>query len=195
VPSRQSVASEQRPEPRQAADEHQLQQHRRADQEPGQSAERHSVSARCATQQQVAGGVPPRDAKHRGVKPAGRGEPLRRRDASLAVTRQDAIGYCFHADRLLRGAGLSASRSLGAERSLGFVYTHAPSFRPNEHCSQRRSPASLRLARRLRLRDRSRLDILRLTCGLPQIFPTDARDVPQIRARSGTLEYSRPASA
>jgi len=102
VPPRQSIASERRLEPRQAADEHQLQQHRRADQEPGQPAERHYVPARSATQQQVARSVPPRDAKHRGVKPASSGDPVRRRDASLAVTRQDAIGCFFHADRLLR---------------------------------------------------------------------------------------------
>jgi hypothetical protein len=61
--------------------------------------------ARRSAQQQVARGVPPRDAKHRGVKQPSRGEPLRRGDASLAVTCQDAIGYRFQPGRPLRGPG------------------------------------------------------------------------------------------
>ena len=194
MPPRQSVASERRLEPRQAADEHQLQQHRRADQEPGQPAERHYVSARSATQQQVARGVPPRDAKHRGVKPASRGEPLRQRDASLAVTREDGIGYCFHADRLLRGPDYRRHEVWGPNDPYPSILTRHHFAPTSTSANVVRLPAFDWFCR-LRLRDRRRLDTPRLTYRLPRIFPTDARDVPQIRARSGKLEYSRPASA
>jgi hypothetical protein len=65
-------------EPGQAADEHELQQHRR---QPGQPAERDGPSVGRATQEQPTRDVPPRDADDQRVQQPGCSEPLRWRDA------------------------------------------------------------------------------------------------------------------
>jgi hypothetical protein len=51
MPPVQAVASHRRLDPRQPADENQLKQDTRADQEPSQPAERHRAAAKLATQQ------------------------------------------------------------------------------------------------------------------------------------------------
>jgi hypothetical protein len=83
----QAVASHGRFDPRQAADEHQLKEHSRGDQEPRQPAERDGETA-FAIEQKAARAMPPRDAKGHNVNQAGHGEPLRRCDGSRAVPSQ-----------------------------------------------------------------------------------------------------------
>jgi len=87
----QAVASHRRLDPGQTADEDQLKEYARGDQEPHQPAERHRAAACFAVQQQTTRAMPPRDAKRGRMKRAGHSEPLRRRDGARAVPSQDSF--------------------------------------------------------------------------------------------------------